>query len=81
MFEKIYDNIPSDKVHIESQQSLYNKLPSNISKRVINTEKIFITGSLIKLIETACNTSCVINRAAEDNIFTGVIEKSFPRIK
>jgi hypothetical protein len=81
MFEKIYDNIPSDKAHIESQQSLYSKLPSNIIKSIIKTEKIFIIGNLNKLIETACSTSCVIKRAADNNIFNGVMEKLFPSIK
>lgn len=79
MFEQIYDNIPSDKVHIASQQSLYNILPSNIS--IVKIENIFIIGILNKLIETVCSTSWIINSAADDIIFTGVTEKSFPNIK
>ena len=81
MFEKIYDNIPSDKVHIASQQSLYNILPSNISISIVKIENIFIIGILNKLIETVCSTSWVINSAADDIIFIGVTEKSFPSIK
>ena len=81
MFEQIYDNIPSDKEHIASQQSLYNILPSNISISIVKIENIFIIGILNKLIETVCSTSWIINSAAADIIFTGVTEKSFPSIK